>query len=503
MHIDFDSAWVWVALTMLTALVTYFPFLTSTWIHVDDEVGAYFRNTVTQNISLGRWATSLVRVTLLPERFNEPFSALAGLLAYVATILLFTSAMFRQPAERIAAAIAMASFPQMAYQMEFHVQQDVVPIGCLSSVVAYVLYRRSSKTDAIGCIRLCLSSILLAFSMGVYQPIALFFCVLALGDLISDLDVHRAGTGRALVRFGSAMVLVAASAVLYVIICHVSLNIAHIQAATDYFSSQIAWGRQPAWTTVKSVVHIMIGSIFGQEGYYGQPIYALALAAFVAILISRFYAHRHQGRRTSGILVILASLALLLCPYATVMALGSPQAARTFVVQGACLGGMVGLAIRELCCFQRARIVSAIALGALVAAGSYHVSRLVFADVIQYQSDVAFANRLVASINMRLPDLDKDRDVVFLYGPRQYTNPWRQPGFDAFGISVFDWDNGNTYRDVAFMVVSGVAELRPIPDALHAKAIAVAKTLPVWPRPGSVSRVGDMVVIRLAENGAP
>ena len=63
--------------------------------------------------------------------------------------------------------------------------------------------------------------------------------------------------------------------------------------------------------------------------------------------------------------------------------------------------------------------------------------------------------------------------------------------------SFFEHDGGNVYRIVNYLRLLGLRNVQPLPVVAVRDRLAEVVEMPAWPEPGAVTRLGDMIVLKL------
>ena len=66
------------------------------------------------------------------------------------------------------------------------------------------------------------------------------------------------------------------------------------------------------------------------------------------------------------------------------------------------------------------------------------------------------------------------------------------------GASFFEWDGGSPHRMVRLMNLIGYHQFVSLANARRPAFAKVYRQMPVWPRAGSVRRVGDVILVKLS-----
>ena len=124
---------------------------------------------------------------------------------------------------------------------------------------------------------------------------------------------------------------------------------------------------------------------------------------------------------------------------------------------------------------------------------------LFYTDHLVRQRDELLAARIMARVDQLLPNPPPDRIPFVVVGAPPAKSAGAFQKLEVFGDSYFDTmhEGGNAYRIAAYLRLLGVDTLEPhqLKDILPQRSIVQA--MPVWPAPGSVAMVGDMLVIKL------
>ncbi len=470
--------------TGLLAAVVWGGFIVLPGLHIDDEVGAASYN-LGGNISMGRWGTSLVRLLLIPGPFDGYFTNVLAVALFAASCVLFAASLGLAPAERRAAAGLAVAFPQFFYQADFHSQADVVPLGYILALAATgLMVRRGVAGPALGV--LCL-----ALALAIYQSIILIPVTVSLLVLLRRAAADRmAGgeVGRAIRQVALCAALSVAAAGAYAALSVLALRVSGITASGSYFAGQFSWNKQPPAAVLATIWRVLRGAPRGGS-YYGEGLYALVLAP--ALLLAAGAARFGLGRW----LVAVCSLAVLVVsPYGLVIVLGFPEPGRTFVSQGLVFAGIWAIGLSAMP--RRAAAMAGVGVvGGFALAGMFVLSRLEFADTIQWQADNSLGTRIVGDIYRKYADFDGERRAVFFYGGYHQRNFWWRANYNAG--SFFEWDGGNTDRIDSFLTVSGIADFHAPPPAAWGGLATLARGLPVWPAAGSIALHGDVLIVRL------
>ena len=477
------------------AAAVYGGFLFTPGFHLDDELSAYY-GVINADVSLSRWGTALIRLGLIPPPFNGWFTSLLSLTLLSLAAVIF-SAMFDCGllGRRVAATIFLA-FPQFAYELEFHVQADVIPLGYALALLSFASYEYSAEGPA--SVRLMLravSTLLAVLALSIYQPVvlvAIALCLFAALRRISRGDRLHAIL-RCVIGYAAVMAFVCSA---YVVISRSLLAMTGLPNGSAYFTDQLAWGRQPTAEVFQTVLKLLAGAP-SSTSYYGEGAYAYVLLP-ASLIVARSLRTTPLRCLISVLLVIL----LIAWPYLLVILLGTQQPGRTFVSQSFVFAGFWALAFDMLSRSKLRAAVPALAIAAatlFLLSGTFHASRLAFADDIAWRADISTGTRLASDIYRKYPDFNAQQHAVLFYGPYRREVFWHRANYDTFGRSFFEWDDGNTDRIDAFLTVSGIANFHPPAGADRPDLIRAARLLPRWPTPDAVAMLNGTIIVHLGE----
>ena len=462
------------------AAVVWGGFIALPGLHIDDEVGAAYYN-VRGIVSMGRWGTSLIRLLLIPGPFNGYFTNVLAVALFAASAVLFATLLGLEPWPRRVAAGLTVAFPQFFYQADFHSQADVVPLGYILAIAsAGLIMRRGLWWPVLGV--LCLT-----LALAIYQSIILIPITVSLLVLLRRA-AQGDGLSEAARQFAACVGMSVAAVMAYAVLTALALRLTGIAPTSSYFAGQFSWNKQPPAVVLATIWRVLRGIPAGGS-YYGEGLYALVLAPalMVAAMSARFGLRR-------WVVVFGALSVLIVSPYGLVIVLGFAEPGRTFVSQGMVFAGLWAIGL-SMVARRWAAEAGMVVLGGFALAGMFVLSRLEFADTIQWQADNSLGTRIVGDIYRKYVTFDAERQAVFFYGGYHQHNFWSRPNYNAG--SFLDWDGGNTDRIDTFLTVSGIADFHAPPQAVWTALVPLARRLPAWPDPGSIVLQGDVLIVRL------
>jgi hypothetical protein len=482
--------------TLLGAIFVYGYPLTNFALHIDEEMAAIYK-TIHQNIGVGRWGIVIIRTILIPDPVVPFFLPTLSILLLTATAVAASHALRLADFHRQVFALLFVSFPQFAYQMEFLNQTECVALGMLCSILAYAILARAF----FGSARLSPTAIaaaigLLVVATSVYQSIIFVFSTACCLSCLHRAIFYRAGAASIAREVAAAFAVAVVSYAVYAVINEIVQLWARLPPQDtinyrNYLDSLVGW-KNHAWSDVLRDIRIALWDDTTGRAFYGNAIYVTVWLAAACIIGSVAAGDFSIGQKA---LVAALVIAAIVSPFAVVAALGQQQEPRTLVAEPLAFAGLWAIALARIP--RRWPLLAGIAVSCSLLFGSFHVSRMFFADTMSWEADKLLGNRILGAIYRADPAFDEQATPVYFSGAYAPPNIWRASDYNMFGQSFFAWDGGNNLRIAAFLRASGIASLRPpYPPELEAAKPFIAG-LPSWPNPDSVKLIQGVVVVKL------
>ena len=461
------------------AIITYGFALTNYTLTVDSESPIY----PWFSLEHGRWGTNLIRYHIFNGHLPY-FTMLLGLLALSLTAVELTK-IFKFT--HIKAYVFCALFicvPQMAYQLVFTMQADVVPIGFLAAVTGTRLYIENYSSPFIikKYTKLSIAALLIMFAVACYQALALvpvvIFLIYFFQETFSD-SFDTKSKIKELLFFGLLMI---SSAILY----YISVKIICPPGNGGYLSSYTS-GNANRLKTIASVLHRNLTGSF----YYGNRLFPIAVLLLLAAIYKTVKSKKHTLIR------IIALLCILILPYGFSFLITSGyHPPRIYLTTGIVFAFILVHFLPEAK-FQK-QYIQFCALICIV--HIYFITSLFHSANSIYNHDKETAKKIDQLINKKYPEFNPAKDYVYFYGclPWEHHNKYRLENSEIFGGSLFNWDNGNNWRIINFFKVTDVADFRFMDyKPSFDKAKDSIESMPTWPNSESVKKVGDVILVKL------
>jgi hypothetical protein len=481
-------------------------------------------------LSIGRFGLVLLSKFCYIKEFN-PFTAFftAFCLIWFFTISwCYIIAIFSRNTGRnnklIPFALVFMTMPVWAEQFYFLLQAaENALILSLCPYVVYLLYKGflDNEKGKIIC-----AFILLVFMTSVYQAIVPLFCcgVFACFVLLQEQTDYEPQVYRNLC-LKLFITLIGAMAV-YLFIDRIIIHgFFHIEKST-YVDNMNQWGQAPVRQNIINIMgfgytitvgHIplvqsMVKPIIASHARTGMqvaetvvnlsrvsgnilllPITVLFLVKITAVMRKTI----SHGRR---LLYMLAGIGIPLCIIFLAIMGGSRPPVRSLYALPLAFAFMIFYLIIS----YKKRVAAVIACLALLAAvyQAQITAQVFYSDQIRYNEDVRLASDLNDLITQVQPDNEKL--PVALIGRYQTASRFHSNFLqgEVIGHSFFEWDfpapSSPTGRGLAFMKSLGFYYDMPDDEQLS-QAHKEALMMPAYPNPGCVRRMGDFIVVRIAD----
>lgn len=474
--------------SIAVSIISYGYNLTNFFVSVDNELPAGKNS----SMDLGRWGTNL----FLYHFFNGviPYYTLLVCLIFMSVAATGMAKLFNLKgySQYIFSALLL-SFPQMAYQYIFGMQSAAIGCGFMCSAFAVMAFKEAltESRKILSVIYFITAAILIMFVIACYQalvfiPIVIYIGILYMNTYKEDYSV-KSEIKPALL-FG---VLLAAGGVLYMISVKVLCN----NSNGGNFMKNYTEG-----TTDSRFVdfyNLWIDNLRGDMFYGDKPFVVTGLLAIVLLIITAL------KNRSKLIIRATIILLLLLVPFIISFFISNgAHPPRLYVASGISFGLITAIAALEIN-FKKLVLP---AVSVIVLINIFFITRLFVSQNSIYLHDLNLAKRINDKIYQENPDFNQNRDYVYFYGKTAESeyDRFRLPNSEIFAGSIFQWDEGNNHRIVAFNSITDVAQYKMIDNKETFEKIKDSlQDIPVWPEKGSIKRIDNVIIVKLgAKKGA-
>ncbi|MCC2957029.1 glucosyltransferase domain-containing protein [Massilia sp. IC2-477] len=492
------------AILAFLSILANLYFISTFSLSIDDELAA-IRSTPDIWIAQNRFTVFLVELLLFPQPAlpYSPYLFLA-LTQAAAYILLVRSHGLQVSWKTYVSYFAFVCFPAWWAISEFAANVPATGLGFLCATCAAYLARNidgmrffSKHPSRAACIVL-----LLTIAAGAYQSLLLVFLSISLGIRLarSMQGSHTqpqplAQSFLELIRHvvPSGMLLVA-SVVLYAAINKALQHTLHIAPSyIEQFVHPEIMLHAPFWFFGNLAKHIL-ETYVGSANVYGASMWA-ALPFMLAAILATF-----RGSRKAWLGSAVLLCCILLMPFFLNIATGSVKLpnrsmlALTYVVWLLAIVLLSKTSKRWLPC-------------AVLVLGLYQLQlvNLLSQYIASASMSQAFDRMIAQDIGKQILTMHNGPAnkpvLVDFYGYRANIQAGVYPQQDSSvtSASFFGWDKGNIARITGYMKVLGFGQLGALDPASRLALTPEFAAMEVWPRPGSIKRVGDNFLVKLGD----
>lgn len=469
-------------------------------ISIDDERHAFSSGDF---IPLGRWLFPLIQKTVWPQLVvpQAPYLIFGALISLTFCLILNISRQDELRPFHYVCFAAFVSFPVVAAQLEF--AAHVIPIGvsflCSALAVALTL-NAYSHAGRLYWLNLFAAVLLCAIAAGVYQsailnyPVILIPIVACRTFMIDDRRYAEAFRS-----YVAGFLVLAAATILYVAVAWLSITLLGRKPAAEYLSSAYLVPDQTILEAISArLLEFPRGMYLVIYDWWHDFGIAKYVFAFSVIFCATCIMVRATRSWKSFVAMGLVLGAIVLAPGALILVSGSFMPLRTFVAAPAALT-MIFLLAYALSGSAILRNSITALLVLFVVQCMYIQSTQQARAWVTQRHDLLLAGALNHDI-LSAMDSRPGADIKLdFHGFRASRNPYPPVPTNVTGWSYFEWDEGNPVRMVLFMNLTGFYWYQAISVEERARLQGNYADMPLWPRPGSIRVVDDVVLVKLSE----
>jgi hypothetical protein len=467
---------------------------------IDDERHAFSNDDF---IPLGRWLFPIIQNTVWPQFVvpHAPYLIFGALISITYCLIL---AMIRQaevkPFHYVCFA-AFVSFPVIAAQLEF--AAHVIPIGVsfLCGVLAVGLTLEAfPPSGRPKWLNLAAAILLCTVAAGAYQSAILNYAVILIPVVAYRtflLDDHRYGDAVRIYLAGFGVLLLAT--VLYAVIAWAFMKAADVEPNSVYISDAYMAGDSGLFQVLLARMYEfprgMYRVLYGWWFNFGiaKYVFALAVSFCAACILLRGAGSWPRFLATGVILAVI-----ILAPGALILVSGKEMPLRTFVAAPAALTMIFLLAHTVSKSGLVRNTITALVVLFVVQCMYIQSTQQAQAWVTQ-RHDVALAGALNRDI-LGIVDVREGTDIkVDFYGIREAHNVYPRVPTAWIGESFVEWTRNHPVRLVLFMNLMGFYWYEIATDPDRERLRSNYASMSIWPRPGSIRVVDDVVLVKLGE----
>ena len=484
----------WLLWLLLIGGIIYFQHLANFSISIDDEVTG-LRVTAKPMIGQGRWGFYLLETYFLDQPVIPFLPYFLFLIIMMASFFIIVktydlaASWYRLISFPVFIGHPIYSFALEFNQLAFPLSVGILLISCSVFLLGHGFWHE--KGNLIRKILLLfLVSLLLSFSVSIYQSLIFLFFISAI-----SIYFFRPFTTKNFISHFLRVILVSALSVfLYWVILRLflifyGLKLDYIQ---DFIHYQLIMDH-PAEVLGKFWSE-MIAVFSGDESRYGARLSAskgiIGLSA-VLILI--------QSVKTRDFLKIPLFGLVILIPFLMNLLAGSEMPLRSLVSVPFVLFVFLEYLLAQRLSFLR--LLGVLFSGIMFFQILNALSRYNAVNQIRINHDRQMIQQVYEAIVSANPNFNRDSTYVFdFYGYKSIPMPaYFAPVSSTINGSVFQWDNGNPDRVAYFLRLHGYGKFKTLPPKLRQKLKTEYEKMPVWPDRKSVKKKGSVTIIRMGK----
>ena len=495
------------ASSVLVGLLTHFYKFVN-WLPNWDSL--VFRHDPQNMTSLGRW---FLRFACIPTTsYDLPWVGGVVSLVYIALAGVGVCALFKVRSRLVAALVGafLAAAPTVTSTMTYNYVADGYELAFLFSVLSTLLF------NAGGVCRILLGVILLACSLGVYQPYVGVTMTLMIVLLVDGLLFRQEGAKASLARAGRFLAGGVGACLVYLLCMKLALALGRTGLSEYIWDEGSGVGVSLDWHYAANVVRKSLRCIrdFFFDVRFGMNTYVFVNGVFFAALVALTLGAVVRSRvfRSPARLLLLlaycASAPVCACP----MYLVRPDARYHTLMTMGFVSALVYFALfYERRVFGSLRLENAKRWFVVLWGGLMVYCYALIANVSYHKLQMAFWGsygevvRMAAGIE-QTPGANDCRTLAVL-GVKPDSRHWSAfVGFEMTGVT-----DGSLLRPDDYMVNQSVItatlndycqkdfRFATVEERRALAADPRVRKMPFWPAFGSIAVVGDCVVLRLGE----
>jgi hypothetical protein len=472
------------------ALISYGFAISNFSLSIDEEFHLVTDETLDW-MAQGRWGTTLLKLlfgTTLPLPFVQPAIAV---LVLVGSALVWCFIFLRVTGEKLTNspwlmlfAVLYVTMPSNAYYLSFNTYNTEVSCGLLLAAMC-VLFATMWAIEHGGWTTLIVAAIFAMLAIATYQVLAI---VCAVGIVVANLlhlealpPAWRPATVKPIQKSMYLCFPLLLGYALYWVVNFI------VSPTNSYVNVFFNWGKLDTKFIFGWLAAYVVAFLRGDGFVGGKIALLLAVAGAFSLLIFIWRAARF-GR----VLQLVLFLLILVSPFLLSFGLGTAMPNRTQLVFPLAYGAIVLILALQLGIVRRGRILALTMTVLVLSWNAQANTRLFLSEYLSFKRDEAAAH-LIAARLFESGWAGTSAPMVVV-GSHSYQPERYLVKDETIGASFFAQDDGS--RAPPFMNVLGY----PLVWATQAQkktAYAISESLPEWPRPGSVTFVDGIAIVKM------
>jgi hypothetical protein len=373
-------------------------------------------------------------------------------------------------------------------------------MGMLLTIISYTLL-----IDAVGRAKtniryVLLASLLMAFSISLYQSMLAFFLV-----FVAYFVFQEALEARKTYWISIRKMLIAALAVSILgllfykagdFLSRLYFLPSEYVNNTYYLNDFLAWGKMPYLSNIKNLFNNTIEFLIGMQNtdiYLG---FAEKTSLLLFVILAYFVIKAGSSNKikfTSLIFLIV----LLLSPFAVMYLNGKMLPVR------AMMSLPLMIALLWFATYQKAgaiiRRMMLVAVVLIFINNTYINTRLFYASQTAWAADKVMAASIAERVYQLNPITKNEKISIAFIGDYKHKENHLFFQSNVFGTSFFNWDTDQSFRKFALMKTMGFNNFVEANIHEYQKHYDEIAKMPTWPLQGSVVLIKGLVIVKLSQ----
>lgn len=478
-----------IILILIIAIFNYGFELFNINLTIDEEIAAARTDIDIGRISNGRWGLYFLNKILVPFSVIPFVPLFLTILFQLGSILLlFESLNIKQDFVKVIIGGLFVSWPGMAYMYSFSTGNYGVGFGLLCVSLSLFLF---SKNSGVAKLWSVVPSI---FVFSIYEP--LLPALIAVFVLYILVNWDYLGE-KIILESGKIVIVLLISFILYYSISNLLLLILSIPRA-DYISHYFNFYEllnNSTWI-LRKIFRLMLHVFSGDKSIYGLEIRSLGfLIILLGFGILNFIFTIKRKFFSKIIWLFLLSVFVLL-PFIGGLLTKGYIPKRSLISVPIIIAGLSILGLRrpKNVYFYLVSLFSILSIFQFISSSNHLFASSYFA----LEEDKTLATLLINRIELEKANNDSNANYLELIGFVERPSTPLVSRIENIGASFFGWDGGHPLRAVSFLKVLGYNSLEALPLERRIDYIQFASGMTVWPEPGSVRVVDDVVLVKFS-----
>jgi len=390
-------------------------------------------------------------------------------------------------------AILFITSPIVVHNLYFTTYNFEIQVGILLCILASYISSKYILSGDKNKILFILPTLIMAFSIGIYESFISFYfaliCYKIIDHLIELKNENKIMKNSEFIKIGISYIkLMVISVVIYYVINKIFTIFIPKDNYTDAF---IDWTKYNFDVVVSNIIEYMKSVLLFNDIVGTNVIFYTCV---ISVLLVLYYSVFVKSLRISIPLLIIS---IILSPFILTIALGHGMPFRTqqalilitpliFAIMYRTINNNY---IRNVICL----IVILIGFNQ-----SMYTNKLLYSDYVRYQQDLD----LTREITNKITDLgytEPEKYKVICIGKKEADQTPNLIYQEAIGRSLFAWNDGVPNRISAFMIIHGNNYMGFNSDDIK-KAKEFSIKMPIWPNRDCIQLIDNIIVVKLSDD---